>query len=110
MKNYVCLVFAVFVLVVPALAQTTNPNYEVTFLSEPPLGKAGWDRPRSVAADGNGLVYVLRPSDPPFSTEPQTPVIVFNRARRGRQLLGRRVVPGRPQHRYRPRRVPLDHG
>ena len=77
MKNYVCLVFAVFVLVVPALAQTTNPNYEVTFLSEPPLGKAGWDRPRSVAADGNGLVYVLRPSDPPFSTEPQTPVIVF---------------------------------
>jgi peptidylamidoglycolate lyase len=80
MKNYVCLVFAVFVLVVPTLAQTTNPNYEVTFLSEPPLGKAGWDRPRSVAADGNGLVYVLRPSDPPFSTEPQTPVIVFNRA------------------------------
>ena len=80
MKKHVSMIFAVFVMVIPASAQTTNPNYEVTFLSEPPFGKAGWDRPRSVAADGNGLIYVLRPSDPPFSTEPQTPVIVFNRA------------------------------
>ena len=80
MKKYVCMTFAVFVMVAGASAQTTNPNYEVTFLSEPPFGKAGWDRPRSVAADGNGFIFVLRPSDPPFATFAQTPVVVFNRA------------------------------
>jgi sugar lactone lactonase YvrE len=79
MKKYLCMIFAVFAVVVAAAGQTTNPKYEVTFLSEPPFGQAGWNRPRSVAADGKGFIFVLRPSDPPFATVPQTPVLIYNR-------------------------------
>src|SRR5262245_136105 len=65
------MVVLVFVLVANAFAQTTNPNYEVTFFGAPPPGQEVWNRPYSVAADGNGSIFVLASYDPQ--------VLIFNR-------------------------------
>ena len=74
------MVLVLFTLVVGAFAQTTNSKYEVTFFSTPPPGQDVWNRPRSVAVDGEGSIFVIRPSGPPSATVEQSPVLVFNRA------------------------------
>lgn len=71
MKNYVCMMVVVFALVAGAFAQTTNSNYWVTLFGAPPSGQEVWDLPRSVAADGEGMILLLRASDPP--------ILIFNR-------------------------------
>jgi DNA-binding beta-propeller fold protein YncE len=67
-------------MVAAVFAQTTNSKYEVTFFSTPPAGQDVWNRPRSVAADGKGSIFVIRPSGPPSASVAQTPVLIFNRA------------------------------
>jgi streptogramin lyase len=55
-----------------AFAQTTNPKWEVTNFGAPFPTPTGKDRDTaSVAADGKGLLFVLRRADPP--------VLVYNR-------------------------------
>src|SRR3989442_11120297 len=71
MKKYVCMIFAMSSLIGGPFAQTTNRKYEVTFFGAPPPGQKVWNLPRSVAADGNGSIFVFRASDPP--------VLIFNR-------------------------------
>ncbi len=78
MKEFVCVISLVFCLatgasgpVAGALAQTTNSQYEVTFFGGPPPGQDVWNRPYSVAADGEGLIFVFASYDPP--------VLIFNR-------------------------------
>ena len=80
MKDCLCLILVLFALVAGAFAQTTNSKYEVTFFSTPPPGQDVWNRPRSVAVDGNGSIFVIRPSGPPSATVEQSPVLIFNRA------------------------------
>jgi streptogramin lyase len=76
MKRYVSAVALIMVLTslfVPgALAQTTNTKWEVTNFGAPFPTPTGKDRDTaSVAADGKGLIFVLRRADPP--------VLVYNR-------------------------------
>ena len=71
MKHYVCMMVVVFALVPGAFAQTTNSNYWVTLFGAPLPGEDVWNLPRSVAVDGEGMVILLRASDPP--------VLIFNR-------------------------------
>jgi streptogramin lyase len=55
-----------------AVAQTTNPKWEVTNFGAPFPTPTGKDRDTaSVAADGKGLIFVLRRAEPP--------VLVYNR-------------------------------
>src|SRR5215467_5698766 len=76
MKRFVCIAFlitALTIALVPgAFAQTTNPKYDVTNFGAPFPTPTGKDRDTaSVAADGKGLLFVLRRADPP--------VLVYNR-------------------------------
>ena len=80
MKDCLCMILVLFALVAGAFAQTTNSKYEVTFFSTPPPGQDVWNRPRSVAVDGEGSIFVIRPSGPPSATVEQSPVLIFNRA------------------------------
>ena len=65
MKRFVCiavLIAALIITLVPgAFAQTTNPKYDVTNFGGPFPTPTGKDRDTaSVAADGKGLIFVLR--------------------------------------------------
>jgi DNA-binding beta-propeller fold protein YncE len=72
MNRNVCVVLVLLTIVGGALAQTTNNKYDVTFFAAPPPGQDLWKLPRSITADGKGLIYVFRSSQPP--------VLVYNRA------------------------------
>jgi streptogramin lyase len=76
MKSYVSAALWVavltFIFFPGAFAQTTNPKWEVTNFGAPFPTPTGKDRDTaSVAADGKGLIFVLRRADPP--------VLVYNR-------------------------------
>src|SRR5437867_5519833 len=71
MKTYVCLIVSVFVVLAVAYGQTSNSKYEVTIFGTPPAGQTVWNLPRSVAADGKGMIILLRAADPP--------VLIYNR-------------------------------
>src|SRR5262245_22826092 len=79
MKKHIFLISIIFTLVAGISAQTLNRKYEVTFFAPPPPGQDIWNRPRSVAADGKGSIFVIRPSGPPSASVEQTPVLVYNR-------------------------------
>ena len=70
MKKFIGVVFAVFVMVAGAFAQTSNPKYEVLPFAAPPDGPE-WGDTVSVAADGKGSILVFRRAEPP--------VLIFNR-------------------------------
>jgi sugar lactone lactonase YvrE len=80
MKPYFGVILVVLALITGAFAQTLNKKYEVTFFAPPPPGQDIWNRPRSVAADGKGSIFVIRPSGPPSASREQTPVLIYNRA------------------------------
>ena len=70
MKRSICLAVLVtvltFSLVPGAFAQTTNAKYEATNFGAPFPTATGKDRDTaSIAADGKGLIFVLRRSEPP---------------------------------------------
>ena len=70
----VAVLFAVlaFIFTPDAFAQTTNPKWQVTNFGAPFPTPTGKDRDTaSVAADGQGLIFVLRRAEPP--------VLVYNR-------------------------------
>src|SRR6266480_2266183 len=76
MKTRVCaavlMTALMFTLIPGAFAQTTNPKYDVTNFGAPFPTPTGKDRDTaSVAADGKGLIFVLRRAEPP--------VLVYNR-------------------------------
>jgi sugar lactone lactonase YvrE len=79
------IVLIILVLGVCALAQTTNSKYDVTFFAAPPPGQDLWTLPRSITADGKGLVYVFRSSQPP--------VLVYNRAGELQKTWGEGLFP-----------------
>jgi DNA-binding beta-propeller fold protein YncE len=85
MKKCLCVILAVFALIVGGFAQTTNRKYEVTFFGAPPKGQRVWNLPRSVAADGKGSIFVFRASDPP--------VLIFNREGELRKTWGDGLFP-----------------
>src|SRR5215471_10088096 len=71
MRKSVCLLLVILALSTVSFGQTSNHKYEVTLFGTLPPGQTVWNLPRSIAADGKGMVYLLRASDPP--------VLVFNR-------------------------------
>ena len=93
MKASVCMILIVFTLVAGAFAQTLNRKYEVTFFTAPPPGQDIWNRPRSVAADGKGFIFVIRPSGPPSASIEQTPVLIYNRAGELQKTWGDHLFP-----------------
>ncbi len=72
MNKSICAMIAVFVLVSGAFAQAPKYKYEITKFGAPFPNASGMPRDTvSVAADGKGLILVLRRSDPP--------VLIYNR-------------------------------
>jgi streptogramin lyase len=76
MTRLVCIAALITVLMIAlipaAFAQTTNPKWDVTNFGAPFPTPTGKDRDTaSVAADGKGLIFVLRRAEPP--------VLVYNR-------------------------------
>ena len=72
MKKSICLIAVLFALVFGVFAQTPKYKYEITKFGAPFPNASGMPRDTvSVAADGKGLILVLRRSDPP--------VLIYNR-------------------------------